>query len=407
VTPIARALAALFILLTGPAAAGDYRVGVNDTLGLRVQQWQPLEGLIVEWEGLRAEYLVGAAGTIAVPFIGAVEAAGRTRDEIGVEIAARLKERLALSSAPDATVEIVRYRPIYVTGLVSESGAFDYTPGLTVQQAVSLAGGLDDVLRSTSSAARMLIEAEGMLRIYEGQYLRLLVRKARLDAELAGRDAIEPPPGLADGARVAAIISDESLILTARQERVAREIEGYERQKELLAAEIDALEQKRSSTERQQQLGADSLESAADLAARGLAANVRVLDSERALAAIEAQLLDISTAILQARQGIVTADLEIDTVRDGYRADLAVNRQEVEAEIEALSHRIEMQRLLAADAVAESELAADDRRGLRPVPAFAIQRVEEGVPRRIEVDAGTEVLPGDVIEVTAAVAPTQ
>jgi polysaccharide export outer membrane protein len=39
------------------------------------------------------------------------------------------------------SVEIDRYRPIFVMGEVGAAGQYSYVPGLTVQKAVAIAGG--------------------------------------------------------------------------------------------------------------------------------------------------------------------------------------------------------------------------------------------------------------------------
>jgi polysaccharide export outer membrane protein len=39
------------------------------------------------------------------------------------------------------TVEIDRYRPIFVMGEVGEPGQYSYVPGMTVQKAIAAAGG--------------------------------------------------------------------------------------------------------------------------------------------------------------------------------------------------------------------------------------------------------------------------
>ena len=42
---------------------------------------------------------------------------------------------------PDVSVEIDRYRPIFVMGEVGAAGQYSYVPGMTVQKAIAAAGG--------------------------------------------------------------------------------------------------------------------------------------------------------------------------------------------------------------------------------------------------------------------------
>jgi polysaccharide export outer membrane protein len=42
---------------------------------------------------------------------------------------------------PDVTIEIDRYRAIFIMGEVGRPGQYSYVPGMTVQNAIAIAGG--------------------------------------------------------------------------------------------------------------------------------------------------------------------------------------------------------------------------------------------------------------------------
>ncbi|MGI9355431.1 MAG: polysaccharide biosynthesis/export family protein, partial [Rhizobiaceae bacterium] len=42
---------------------------------------------------------------------------------------------------PDVSGEVERYRPFFIMGEVSTSGQYTYVPGMTVQNAIAIAGG--------------------------------------------------------------------------------------------------------------------------------------------------------------------------------------------------------------------------------------------------------------------------
>jgi len=46
---------------------------------------------------------------------------------------------------PEVTVNIDQFRPVYVRGAVNRPGAFPYQDGLTVEKAITLAGGLTEL----------------------------------------------------------------------------------------------------------------------------------------------------------------------------------------------------------------------------------------------------------------------
>lgn len=402
-----RCLVALVLVLAvlrgGPSVADEYRIGINDELSLRVQEWLPVEGEIREWDGMAGAYVVGADGTISVPFVGTVEAAGRTRGEISAEIGARLQQRLALSTVPDAAVDVTRYRPVYVAGLVSSPGEYPYAPGLTVRQAVSLAGGLADELRPGSAGAREVIQAEGMLRVFEGQKARLMITLARLDAELAGENELGPVDGIGNAPEAQALIRNHATILAARRARLEAELDAVDQQKVLLENEVDALEQKQVALQRQRDIAAEALESASSLAERGLAANNRVVDSERFLTSVENQLLDTSTAILRARQGIVGSDKDRTALIDARVAEVGMERQQAEAQLAEVEERIVTQRALslqAAHLVDAAGLTAAG--GVLPEPTYTIIRGAVDAQEELAADGAALLRPGDVVEVGVA-----
>ena len=107
-----------------------YRLGAGDRVRVTV----------FEQESLTNTYTVDQSGYIAFPLIGSVPARGSHR------AAARrrrspAKLRNGYLRDPDVSVEIDRYRPIFVMGEVGAAGQYSYVPGMTVQKAIAIAGG--------------------------------------------------------------------------------------------------------------------------------------------------------------------------------------------------------------------------------------------------------------------------
>jgi polysaccharide export outer membrane protein len=90
-------------------------------------------------EGLTNSYAVDSAGSIAMPLIGGVAAAGRSTQSLGQEIANRL--RGGFIRDPSVSVEIETYRPFFIMGEITAGGQFPFVTGMTVQNAVAIAGG--------------------------------------------------------------------------------------------------------------------------------------------------------------------------------------------------------------------------------------------------------------------------
>ena len=106
-----------------------YRLGAGDRVRVTV----------FEQEGLTNTYAVDQSGYLAFPLVGAVAARGYTAQEIEGQIAEKLRQGYLRD--PDVTVEIDRYRPVFVMGEVGAAGQYSYVPGMTVQKAIAAAGG--------------------------------------------------------------------------------------------------------------------------------------------------------------------------------------------------------------------------------------------------------------------------
>jgi polysaccharide export outer membrane protein len=89
---------------------------------------------------LSNDFTVGADGMIAFPLLGTVRASGLTADQLATLISASL-EKNRLISQPSVSVQIVEYRPISVLGEVNHPAQYPYQPGMTMLDAVALAGG--------------------------------------------------------------------------------------------------------------------------------------------------------------------------------------------------------------------------------------------------------------------------
>jgi len=105
----------------------------------RLDSGDRLRVTVFEQQGLTNSYSVDQAGYIAFPLIGAVPARGHTIQELEGAIAAKLRQGYLRD--PDVSIEVDRYRSIYLMGEVGQAGQYSYVAGMTVQNAIAVAGG--------------------------------------------------------------------------------------------------------------------------------------------------------------------------------------------------------------------------------------------------------------------------
>jgi polysaccharide export outer membrane protein len=94
---------------------------------------------VFEQEALTNVYSVDQSGYFAFPLVGSVAARGYTVQQIEKQIADKLRNGYLRD--PDVSVEVDRYRPVFVMGEVGAAGQYSYVPGMTAQKAVAVAGG--------------------------------------------------------------------------------------------------------------------------------------------------------------------------------------------------------------------------------------------------------------------------
>ena len=126
---VACLIAGLFITAARADEATAYRLGTGDLLRVTVFGHDDLSG----------EFQVSSTGDIAMPLIGKVLARDRTPQELEQRVIAKLKPDYLKN--PQVSIEVLNYRPFYIIGEVRRPGSYPYVNGMTVVNAVAMAGG--------------------------------------------------------------------------------------------------------------------------------------------------------------------------------------------------------------------------------------------------------------------------
>ncbi|MDO9263329.1 MAG: polysaccharide biosynthesis/export family protein [Desulfosalsimonadaceae bacterium] len=90
-------------------------------------------------EDLSCEVEVNGSGAVSLPLIGEVGAADLTLREFEALVQKTLKDGYLVD--PKVSVEVVNYRPFYIMGEVRNPGKYPYISGISVLNAVAMAGG--------------------------------------------------------------------------------------------------------------------------------------------------------------------------------------------------------------------------------------------------------------------------
>lgn len=388
--PFALALA----LWPAAAPASEYALGPQDRVRVTVVEWtldemrSPISG----------EYTVSPAGDVFLPLLGAVPAAGKPISEFSGIVSEMLQRRLALSKPPNTSVEIVQFRPFYIIGEITNAGEFAYRPGLTVLQAVSLAGGFPKPVNGRLQAEREVITERSAIASSLSAIDALLARQARLQTELAGSETIAFPEALTNRAKepeIARIMAAEDTIFGARRAAAALAVRSEVELQSMLGREKETLDRHADALRRQLATSQSQLEMVQKMRERGLSSPTRELDLDRIVAETQAKLIEVEKQRLRSER-------EFSLLRDENTRNRAMLRQQIANEIGETTARLDDLRNRARASRSLIELT-QLQSSPEPAPRYTIVRDdptsgEDGVSE-IAVDERARIRPGDVLKV--------
>jgi polysaccharide export outer membrane protein len=139
-------LTCLFGLSHTYAAEQDYRLAAGDEI----------EILVYEESDLSMHVRLSESGVFTYPYLGSITARGKTVIEVKEELTRGLLQDILVD--PSVHVSIVAYRKFYIGGEVKRPGGYPFKPGLTIKQAITIAGGLTE----WASSSKFEILREGL-----------------------------------------------------------------------------------------------------------------------------------------------------------------------------------------------------------------------------------------------------
>jgi polysaccharide biosynthesis/export protein len=144
------------------ANTSNSAIGIGDVLSLTVFREPDLSFVNVP---------VDPAGTVQVPLIGAVTAAGSTPAELGMRIRGLLR-RYVLDPQVTVNVMTINSRPITVEGEVVQPGIFAFQSGMTLLSALAVAHGTTLVARSEEVAVIRTTASGRYLGVFDLEAIR-------------------------------------------------------------------------------------------------------------------------------------------------------------------------------------------------------------------------------------------
>jgi polysaccharide export outer membrane protein len=161
--------------IPAPGAAtysgNDYHLGSGDKIHISVFGQADLNG----------DFAVDGAGNVQLPLIGQVHAAGLTVAQFQKEITVKYADGFLVN--PNVQVDVSGYRPFYIIGEVKTPGQYAYVNGMSILNAVALAGGYSDradksevYIRRNGASKEVELPADETTKVNPGDIIRVSER---------------------------------------------------------------------------------------------------------------------------------------------------------------------------------------------------------------------------------------
>lgn len=394
-------MAGIAFLWTHGACRAEYQLAPGDVVEIAVASMPEL----------RQRIPVQPDGTIIIPMLGAVTAAGLTplalQERVETAFAAKIlrqrmpdgRERIVLIQPGDVTTAVVEYRPIYVSGDVLNPGQYAYRPQMTARHAIALSGGPSTVRGRPGQSGVEIAEAEREYRTATSALAKEHVVSWRLAAELDGSETIkEQPLGYlsVSAASLADFLRVETRYLQVRLKEAKSERAYLESMVRQAGEQIATLTTQVQGEQSGLQADMEELDRVNKLFGTGSLPSPRVTDSRRAVLLSSTRRLQTIANLTQVKQQRDEFVWRLDKVDTQRRIDVLRESRESQLRMTELRARLDgaAEKLRVLGQMVVLETGANVAR-----PGVTIIRKGQMNWDRIPASEDTELRPGDTVEV--------
>jgi protein involved in polysaccharide export with SLBB domain len=345
------------------------------------------------YANLSGDYRINADETVSIPVVGRLDVRGKDARSLETEIARRISS--ITGSEGHATVEVARYRPIVVTGMVARAGSYPWIPGLAVVHAEALAGGM---FRETANDGAAVVNAKLQLERSASELKRVLAALVRLKAERAGETTLEVPEQLlwlAGPTEARELIKAQQSALNSNLAATNAQIVTLNQSLKTAEEEVKALEARARLIETQLALRRQQAKDLESLQAKGLLTRDRELDTSARLADLEERYSTTTVSIVRVKGTILTYKHELIKLQEGRKAQLDTDLITMDREAQRLE--IELDAARTAQRTMKQVSGVANRQDDRPLSYTIVRHDSAGKMTRTAVDMFAEMRPGDIL----------
>jgi polysaccharide biosynthesis/export protein len=385
----------------------------NELSAYRIAPGETVEINIATLRDQNMRAVVQTDGTISLNGIGAMLIGGLTPTEFQQQLEMVLPTKLFRERAQDGQLRsyviapgdirssIINFRPVYVTGDVLSPGEQTYRPSMTATQMIAVAGGYSQIRGKIMKDAVDPVDLQRDYQSLWADFLKGHYHRVRIEAELKGQNTFEmrPPSGLPLASGLASAIAEGEL------ETLKIIIEESAKEKAFLEAALKAAEQQADTLAAREKVEAagekadeQELAKVTQLFKNGNLTNDRVAEIRRSLLLTSSRRLGTLVELMKVRIQRADYQRQIEKSENQNRVELLKDLRDThvliansEVKLRAVGAKLQLQNV-----VTSAQPSVEDR--VRP--RIIIVRKEADQWQQLEAGSTTEILPGDVLEVS-------
>jgi polysaccharide export outer membrane protein len=387
--------AGVSLVLFSPTARAEFRLDSGDQI----------EVVIAGMKDFQYRSPIDLNGEVSLPVFGNIKARGLTLAELRAQIEALLPTKVLFRRSDDGRksainfnsdelmVSVVEYRPVYVSGDVLKAGSVPFRPGLTIRQALAVAGGT--MMASMTGMSPMdLIRLQGDREAMTLEYAKAAARVWRLESELKKTDT-PPPSDLLVEKDIA-----ERIIKLELDEKKARQT-ALDSDKEHLRDSITQMDQRiatlMAQSEKETKINESDQQDLASLNTslqKGNSSIFLVSEARRAALTSATRMLQTNVLLADAHKDRDEMSRRLAKVDEDRRVEALTDLQTANANLLTAASRLRAIGLRVA--LPSSATTAGSS------PSITVYRKTDDKEEQLAGRPDMELMPGDVIAVGAA-----
>jgi polysaccharide export outer membrane protein len=382
------------ILLLFTLSSPGYADTVRDERGYQLEPGDRIAVTVFGQTELSGDLVIDAGGNINLPFIEPLSVKGLTVLQAQKLIRDRLAE--GFLREPSVSVRISELRPMYVLGDVRTPGVYPYRYGSTVQSAVAAAGGFGVTETAQGTAVSEFLLSDERVRQLTLQREGLLIRAARLQAQLDGKSSFTAPATApTEGLDISPIIENEKNTFEAQAGIQQSQMALIRAQKPHLESEIQAHNQQIAAETKQLNVIKQESDRIDRLVKQGLATQNTGFQLKLNEGNQELNIWRLMAEVSRLQVQLGEFDVKIGELNATFKRQVTTELRDTRERLQDVDTVLPVARQIRA--VKLQYVGGLIKTGIKR--SITVTRVSDGTSTAIDADESTRLEPGDIVDV--------